>query len=299
VAVDYRYFHTNQFFFGTQQVTPPQARFFGQSLIYNVHTFNVNVTYAATNRLAVRVTVPFVQASQSKFFPDDARHISRVAGIGDIGVVGTVWLSDPQTHLDGNLAVGAGVKLATGTHRYDAPYFQADHTIIQYPVDQAIEPGDGGWGVILQGQAFRRIAGRAYGYFTGSYLISARNETDVARDPNGLILYSVPDVYSGRLGVSYTVSRRSGVSLALGGRIDGIPYHDLIGRSQGFRRPGYVAFVDPGIAVDRGRSSFTLSAPVRVSQRLATSQTTSASGGTIGAGDLASIVLFVGYARRF
>jgi hypothetical protein len=240
-----------------------------------------------------------VQASQSKYFPDTARHISRAGGIGDLGVVGTVWLSDPRIHPDGNVAVGAGVKLATGSHTYEAPYFQPDHSVLAYPVDQAIEPGDGGLGVILQGQAFRRIAGRTYGYFTGSYLISARNETDVARDPNGPIRYSVPDVYTGRLGVSYTVSRRSGVSIGLGGRIDGIPYHDLFGRSQGFRRPGYVAFVDPGIAVDRGRSSFTLSTPLRVSQRLATSQTSSASGGTIGAGDLASIVLFVGYARKF
>src|SRR2546428_2548519 len=45
----------------------------------------------------------------------------------------------------------------------------------------------------------------------------------------------------------YTTLFRSperGVSLSLGGRIDGIPYHDLIGKSDGFRRPGYVALAD-------------------------------------------------------
>ncbi|HET9706993.1 MAG TPA: hypothetical protein VFP39_01685 [Gemmatimonadales bacterium] len=266
--------------------------------MYNVHTINVNVTYAVTSRFAVRLTVPFVQASQSKFFPDTARHLSRAGGLGDVGVVGTTWLFDPRTHADGNLAIGAGVKLATGTDKYDDLYFTSNHSVIHAPVDQAIEPGDGGWGVILQGQAFRRMSERTFAYFTGSYLLSTRNHSDVPRDPGSAVLYSIPDVYSGRVGVGYTVSRDHGITIGLGGRIDGIPYHDLIGGSEGFRRPGYAAFVDPGVAVERGRTAVTISVPVRIAQRLATSQMTTASGGTIGAGDLAKVVFFVAYARR-
>src|SRR2546428_10299176 len=37
-------------------------------------------------------------------------------------------------------------------------------------------------------------------------------------------------------------------------RSDGIPYHDLIGGGdEGFRRPGHVMFLDPGVALTRGR----------------------------------------------
>jgi len=88
------------------------------------------------------------------------------------------------------------------------------------------------------------------------------------------------------------------LSVSLGARIDGIPYHDLIGKSDGFRRPGYVVFVDPGVSIERGRSTFTFSTPVRVAQRLAQRQMVKP-GGSIGAGDLAKVLVFVGYARRF
>jgi hypothetical protein len=113
-----------------------------------------------------------------------------------------------------------------------------------------------------------------------------------------VVYYSVPDVYTARLGLGYALAPTHGLSVALGGRLDGIPYQDLIGESDGFRRPGYVVFVDPAAAVEWGRNSITMSTPVRVAQRLATSQRVNNSGGTLGAGDLAKVLLFVGYARR-
>jgi len=154
--------------------------------------------------------------------------------------------------------------------------------------------------VIVQGQAFRQVAPRAVAYFTGSYLVSPRNQTDVVRTPVGkdsAVHFSVADVYTGRLGVSYGLPEQR-LSVSLGARIDGIPYHDLIGKSDGFRRPGYVVFVDPGVSIERGRSTFTFSTPVRVAQRLAQRQMVKP-GGSIGAGDLAKVLVFVGYARRF
>jgi hypothetical protein len=50
---------------------------------------------------------------------------------------------------------------------------------------------------------------------------------------------SVPDVYSIRPGFTYEVAPKRGLSASLGTRIDGIPVHDIIGESKGFRRPGY------------------------------------------------------------
>jgi hypothetical protein len=301
LAVDYRYLHADQFFFGTRQTTPPAA-FFGQPLIINIHSANLNVTYAATDRLSLRLTVPLSQGSQSRFYADTARHVVHAGGIGDVGLVGTAWLLDPRTHTTGNLALGVGMKIPTGHNTVSDNFFLADGSSVQHPVDQSVELGDGGWGIILQGQAFRRVAPRAFAYFTGSYLVSPRNQTQVVREPvgpNSGVHYSVSDVYTGRIGLSYRALPEHGLSVGLGGRVDGIPYHDLIGRSDGFRRPGYVVFIDPGLALDRGQSTFTFSAPIRVAQRLATRQLAQSSGGTIGAGDLAAVVFFVGYARRF
>jgi hypothetical protein len=36
------------------------------------------------------------------------------------------------------------------------------------PVDQAIQPGDGGWGVILELVGYQKIVHRLYGYVDGS-----------------------------------------------------------------------------------------------------------------------------------
>ena len=111
------------------------------------------------------------------------------------------------------------------------------------------------------------------------------------------------DVYSGRVGLMYGLLPAQGVSVSLGGRIDGIPYHDLIGGGdEGFRRPGHVVFLDPGVALARGRSTFTLSTPLRVSGSLADSAMVRPNGlpsPSRAAGDLARMLIFVGYSRRF
>src|SRR6266851_1737024 len=58
---------------------------------------------------------------------------------------------------------------------------------MQYRVDQSIQPGDGGWGVILQLQAYRRAFHNGIAYLTGSYLVSLRSLSDVAKDPGGTV----------------------------------------------------------------------------------------------------------------
>ncbi len=297
LAVDYRYLHADHFFRGSESVTPPAA-YFGQPLIINIHSVNVNVTRGVTDRVSVRLTVPISQGSNSRFYSDTARHVAHAGGIGDIGLIGAAWLWNPRAPRQGNVSLGAGLKMPTGNHRFADDYFLADGSSVQHPVDQSIEMGDGGWGVILQAQAFRRVGARGFAYATGSYLISPRNQTDVTRapagEPNSTVRISVPDVYTGRLGVLYGVLPERGLSVSLGARIDGIPYHDKIGSSDGFRRPGYIVFVDPGVTLARGANAVTINTPIRTMVRL--SNTLSP---TVGAGDLAKVLFFVGYARRF
>jgi len=157
------------------------------------------------------------------------------------------------------------VKAPTGTHNATDAYFLAGGASIQYPVDQSIEPGDGGWGIILQLQAYRRAFHNGTAYLTGSYLINPRRLSDVAKDPGGTVYWSVPDVYSLRLGLAYAVWPQQGVSASLGGRIDGQPVRDLIGGGDpGFRRPGYSISLDPSLSLTTGPSQLTLSAPIRL-----------------------------------
>jgi hypothetical protein len=52
------------------------------------------------------------------------------------------------------------------------------------------------------------------------------------------------------------------LSFSLAGRIEGVPVHDLVGGSEGFRRPGYAVSIEPGISVAVKSWSFSLNTPV-------------------------------------
>ena len=54
------------------------------------------------------------------------------------------------------------------------------------------------------------------------------------------------------------------LSAALGGRLEGIPVHDLVGGSEGFRRPGYILDVEPGLNLMVKKSTFFIEVPVAV-----------------------------------
>jgi hypothetical protein len=72
---------------------------------------------------------------------------------------------------------------------------------------------------------------------------------------------SVPDQFMVRAGVTYNVLPAKGLGLGLGGRVEGVPVHDLIGAENGFRRPGYVVSVEPTLNYSRGRNMATLGIP--------------------------------------
>ena len=48
----------------------------------------------------------------------------------------------------------------------------------------------------------------------------------------------------------------------VGGRIEGVPVRDVIGGSDGFRRPGYAISVEPGVAYWAGRHLISLAVPI-------------------------------------
>src|SRR5690606_26142408 len=73
---------------------------------------------------------------------------------------------------------------------------------------------------------------------------------------------SIADQYLGRIGVNYAVVPHWGLSVGLGGRIDGVPVNDVLGSSSGFRRPGYAVSIEPGLYMTREKWSFSLTVPI-------------------------------------
>ena len=135
---------------------------------------------------------------------------------------------------------------------------------------------------------------------SGFYLVSPRNQSSTYHSfagPYATAHDSVPDVYNGRAGLTYVIA--GGVAtFSLGGRIDGIPSRDLVGGSDGARRPAIIGYIEPGLTLSRGANTLSLSVPVRTYVDFRASSL-DRSLGRKGGGDLARKLVFASYLHRF
>jgi hypothetical protein len=71
---------------------------------------------------------------------------------------------------------------------------------------------------------------------------------------------SVTDQYLFRGGFSHAIPGVRHLSASFGGRMEGIPVRAAFGSSNGFRRPGYIISIDPGIMYGFCRTTVSLNA---------------------------------------
>jgi len=225
-----------------------------------------NITHAVNERVSFAVAVPVVVATWGiprPLAPPGPRATEHGQGLGDISAIGRYWVFDPAKHSSRNLSVGLGFKAPTGEHNeYDVYNDNNGLNPTSKPIDQSIEPGDGGWGALLEVQGFTRVS-RTFVFGSINYLLNPRDVNDA---PSGRSagLYqrdfnSVPDQYVARVGVGVPVWKNIGVSLAY--RVEGLPRYDLLGRSDGFRRPGQEMYLEPGVTFTTGRSTIQFNLP--------------------------------------
>jgi hypothetical protein len=239
---------------------------------------DIGVSRVVTKRLTLTLGVPFVNsvwASRDPAFPLPAarREIGQNGrGIGDVSLSGRYWVFNPDTHLDWNVAAGGGLKMPTGNARAQDRFPGRTDTsnILRY-VDQSVQPGDGGWGVMMEGHAFWLVK-RVLLFGSGSYLANPRDTNDTpsiltvlgintTTGANvGLGVNSVPDQYLARLGGNVAVWK--GFSASLAWRMEGLKRYDLLGASHGWRRPGTEMFVEPGVSYSNGRHTFSFNVPM-------------------------------------
>ena len=99
--------------------------------------------------------------------------------------------------------LGWDSKRRPGSYKLKNKFYTATGPV-DFPADQTIQPGDGGWGVGGSAQGFRQMTERFYGYVFGSYMASPKSESDVRSIPVTGAFWSVPDVYSARLGGAFS-----------------------------------------------------------------------------------------------
>jgi hypothetical protein len=255
-----------------------QRQTLGTFVINHQYAADLMISRAFTERFSLSAGIPWVVASWSIPSPTSPvpgpRAQQDARGLGDISILSRYWLFDTKSHLQGNLAVGAGVKMPTGNYRARDrfPDSTGNNDALRY-VDQSIQPGDGGWGLELEAQTFRRFS-RAQVFASASYLANPRDTNGtpsliVSRLPPGAappasagtrVVNSVPDQYLTRAGAAVPIAKTIVASLSY--RIEGQRRYDLIGASHGFRRPGVEMFVEPGVSVGVGRQVMSFTVPI-------------------------------------
>lgn len=259
-SLGYRWLESDRHFVGGRE--QPQRQALGTDVRNHSHFFDLTGTYGVTKRLSLNLTVPFVHSDRSSFYEhgDGGRHTTSAGGLADVRLLGSFWIFDPEQHHEGNVAFGVGIKAPTGdSFAKDIKYKRDPITGVAYQildkVDQSIQPGDGGWGVAIEVQGFQKIVKDTYAYAYGSYLINPQE-----RNPD--TGYSIPDSYLFRAGLSYSFWPSQGLSVSLGGRMEGVPTEDWFGGSEGGRRPGYSISIEPGITWVNKKWAVTVTAPV-------------------------------------
>lgn len=282
VSAGYRFFRSYKHFVGDQEQKQRVEQ--GTQVINIAHALDLGLTYLVNQRLSFSVNLPIQYYDRSSLYehygnsvaqnPDQKRFHTGSRGIGDLRISGNYWLVNPVKLPKANLAVGLGVKLPTGNYRATDSFHKLtkegqDYTVT-LPVDQSIQLGDGGVGVSLELQGYASLTKTLAAYGSGFYLFNPRETNGVVRNPAATSIdlvtgtFSVADQFAARVGLSQSLRFVPGLALMLGGRVEGVPAIDAIGGSSGFRRPGYIVSVEPGLTYMKHQTSLALTVPIAV-----------------------------------
>ena len=157
-------------------------------------------------------------------------------------------------------------------------------------------------------QGYAPVSSHTTLFAAGTYLLNPRemNGTqspfgdlpDFTLGDVGYTIDSVPDQFAARAGIEQRINRVVSVNLAA--RLDGVPVHDLIGGSEGYRLPGYSIALEPGVTISKSKNVVSLSMPFAVRRHAALSIADVRTANPIGGiAALADRVLLVNFSRRF
>ena len=267
--INNRYFKSYKHFVGTEEQKQRVKN--GTQVINHSYEMDITATRTLNSRWSLAFTLPIMDFARSSLYEHDGltRHSTHSFGIGDVRFSAYRWMFNPKTSHKGNVQLGLGIKLPTGNYNYmDYFYKKADSSVLG-PVDQSIQPGDGGTGITFELNSFYNFSHKVGVYGSFFYLANPREVNGTSTTRGGTAsatakkyntdVMSVPDLFMARGGASYMVKQWN---FAGGIRIEGLPSSDLIGGDRGFRRPGYIISAEPSITYVARKISFNLSIPV-------------------------------------
>lgn len=267
--INNRYFKSYKHFVGTEE--QKQRIEEGSNVINHAYELDITATRTLNSRWSLALILPVLDFGRSSLYEHDGktRHSTHSFGIGDARFTANRWMFDPKKSKKGNMQLGLGIKLPTGNYNYQDYFYKKADSSILGPVDQSIQPGDGGTGITFEFNGFYNFTHKVSIYGNIFYLINPRevNGTSTTRGSAASAtakkyntdVMSVPDLFMVRGGISFMVKK---FTLTAGIRAEGLPSKDLIGGSRGFRRPGYIISAEPTVTYTMKKASLNLAFPI-------------------------------------
>ena len=117
------------------------------------------------------------------------RRSSTGQGIGDTILAANAWVLNPKKAHRGNASVGIGLLMPTGNDNVQNTVNtnttgEGPAVEVTAPVDYSIQPGNGGYGMVMQWQGFRAVGNHLIFYTDGDYIASQGDTNGIARGAN-------------------------------------------------------------------------------------------------------------------
>ncbi len=265
-SASYRFLHSYKHFVGSvEQKERVENK---TNVINDTHNLDLNLNYGFSDKINFGINIPLVTNDRSSLYehygnsltanPAQLRFNTQSRGVGDVRLSGAWWILDQQKHHNANINVGLGIKMPTGNANVSDQFHKLTvdkrDTLITRYVDQSIQLGDSGWGYSIESQGYTMLGIKSSVFYSAFYLFSPKNINPVTN-------LSVPDQYGVRLGISTPLWYTKGLTFTLVSRLEGLPSSDLIGKSEGSRRPGFILSVEPGLIWIKNQHLINVSIP--------------------------------------
>lgn len=295
LSIGFRKQRSHRHFVGTEEQKERAEQ--GTEVVNNIYLYDVALTYEINHRFNVTAAIPVMDASRRR---GTSPQIFHSFGFGDLSVMGRMWLFKEPSESPRNISFGIGIKFPTGKSNATDTVLAGNGRTVTQVVDQSIQLGDGGWGIPLDVQAYKRV-GKTTVYASAVYLLNPRDTNGVptGRSRPSESIMSVADQYLARVGVSRPIPKTRQWAYTIGWRIEGVPVRDLIGKSNGFRRPGYGMAIEPGVQYFRQRDTWSVTVPIAAGRNRKRSVSDILVGSRGGDAAFADYMILVGYTRRF
>lgn len=238
-----------------------------RSAIQNkVNIVTADLVYQWKPRISFEINAPWLFATRKQ---QSSPIVYYSSGLGDTILAANFWIFNPTTAVHGNFSVGGGIYMPTGNDDYQNTVNTnttgtGPAVEVTTPVDYSIQPGNGGWGALLQWQGFHTLGKKLVVYTDGDYIATQGGTNGVARgtftnpatplDNN----VAIADQYLMEGGVAAPIAHVRGLAGTFAIRDEGVPASNLFPVSnEGWRRPGYAVSAGPGAEYMRGSHILT------------------------------------------